>query len=220
MDQWTKISERFHEWSSPLRPCLEDVELFKSQVHPDEDRLLLGITQELLPFASTVVDNNPAMIKSSKAQAILADWGSLPFEQAFDTVLGDGCLTVFQGPPEGFFKQVKKVLRPKGKLILRVFISPDVKEPLETVLENKQGLGFHAFKWSVAHALANPYVPVQEIYRVMRPVWDHPTLEVYKDSDLIYYFPKLSDLPPWTHIQFGSSYELAERCPVITWEFG
>ena len=78
-------------------------------------------------------------------------------------------------------------------------------------------MGFHAFKWRVAHAIANPYVRVKDLYQVIKPVLDHPTLEPYRESDLIYYFPKLSELPAWDQIQFSSSYELAERCPVITW---
>jgi hypothetical protein len=98
-----------------------------------------------------------------------------------------------------------------------LFTSPEEKEDLESVLASMGEMGFHAFKWRVAHALANPYVPVRKIYEVIRPVWDHPTLAVYEHSDWIYYFPKLSELPPWYHIQFGRSYELSERCPVVTW---
>ena len=108
-------------------------------------------------------------------------------------------------------------MKKNGRLILRVFISPETKEDLASDLEKKEEMGFHAFKWRVAQALANPYVPVKELYRVMKQVYDHPTLELYRDSDLIYYFPQLSDLPPWDKIYFGTSYELADRCPIIIW---
>ena len=66
--------------------------------------------------------------------------------------------------------------------------------------------------------MADPYVPVKEIYKVIHPVWHHPTIDVYKESDLIYYFPKLSMLPKWDRIYFPTSYELASLCPVVTWD--
>ncbi len=218
MDQWTKILERWDEWTSPLRPSPEDVAMFRNQMNEGEQTLLLGVTPELQPLASIAIDHNPQVIKLFPVQAVLGDWRDLPFESKFDALLGDGCLTVFQGPSELFFQQAKKALKPNGRLILRLFISPECKEDLQSVLKKKDGMGFHAFKWKVAQALADPYIPVKTLYQVIQPIWDHPTLEVYQNSDLIYYFPKLSELPPWDHIQFGNSYELAERCPVITWQ--
>ena len=51
------------------------------------------------------------------------------------------------------------------------------------------------------------------------PVFSTPfPLDFYRDSDAVYYFPKLSELPPWDHIAFPTSYELSERCPIVTWE--
>jgi SAM-dependent methyltransferase len=218
LDQWAKMSERFDQWGPPLRPTPEDVGMFKNQLREGDRTLLLGVTPELQPMASLAVDHNPKVIELHRANAVLGDWGDLPFESAFDALIGDGCLTVFQGAEWRLFQQVKKALKPNGRLIMRVFISPESKEDLQSVLAEKGRIGFHAFKWRVAQALANPYVPVREIYEVIKPVWDHPTLAVYEHSDWIYYFPKLSELPPWDHIQFGRSYELAERCPVITWD--
>lgn len=193
--------------------------MFKTQIEEKNKILLLGVTPELQPLATLAVDHNPRVIEIHRAHAVLGDWGNLPFESEFDTVIGDGCLTVFQGTPDHFFQQVKRALKPGGSLILRLFISPESKEDLQDVLKKRGEMGFHAFKWRVAHALANPYVAVQELYRIIQPIWNHPTLEVYQNSDLVYYFPKLSELPHWAHIQFGNSYELAERCPVVTWKF-
>ena len=216
-DQWAQISKRIHEWTSPLRPSLEDVEMYKAQIEPGSKTLLLGVTLELLPLATIAVDHNPKVIEVHGAHAVLGDWNELPFGSEFDAAIGDGCLNVFQGSPELFFRQARRVLKKGGRLILRTFISPEKKEDLADVLREKEGMGFHAFKWKVAHAIADPYVRVKDLYRVLKPVYDHPTLEIYRDSDLVYYFPKLSDLPPWDQIQFGSSYELADRCPVISW---
>ncbi len=188
-DYWGTISERFDEWTAPLRPSPEDVQMFKSQLQPVSRTLLLGVTPELQPLATLAVDNNPRAIERHRATAILGDWRDLPFEAEFDAALGDGSLNVFQGTAELFFQQTGKVLKKKGRLVLRVFISPEIKEDL----------------------------PVKDLYHVIKPIYDHPTLELYRESDLVYYFPKLSELPPWDKIQFGTSYELAERCPVITW---
>lgn len=216
-DYWGEISERFNEWTSPLRPSPEDVEMFRNLLDPTSRTLLLGVTSELQSLCSVAVDNNPRVIEAQHATAVLGDWENLPFGPEFDAAIGDGSLNVFQGSPELFFQQVRKVLKRNGSLTLRVFISPEIKEDLATVLEKKREMGFHAFKWRVAQALANPYVRVKDLYLIMKAVYDHPTLELYQGSDLVYYFPKLSELPSWDKIQFGTSYELAERCPVITW---
>jgi len=216
-DYWGKISERFDEWTAPLRPSLEDVQMFKNQLELTSKTLLLGVTPELQSLATIAVDHNPRAIEIHRATAILGDWGNLPFESEFDAAIGDGSLNVFQGKPELFFNQAQKVLKENGRLILRVFISPEIREDLASVLAKKNEMGFHAFKWRIAQALADPYVRVRDLYHVIKPVYDHPTLELYRESDLIYYFPKLSQLPIWDKIQFGTSYELADRCPVITW---
>jgi len=216
-DYWGKISERFDEWTSPLRPSPEDVEMFRNRLQFTSRTLLLGVTPELQSLATIAVDHNPRAIEIHQATAVLGDWANLPFGSEFDAAIGDGSLNVFQGAPELFFQQARKVLKKNGHLTLRVFISPETKEDLASVLEKKEEMGFHAFKWRVAQVLANPYVRVKDLYHVIKPVCEHPTLELYQESDLIYYFPKLSELPPWNKIQFGTSYELADRCPVITW---
>jgi SAM-dependent methyltransferase len=218
MDQWTRIIQNFDQYASPLRPSQEDVSLYKAQLKPDDRVLLLGITSELIPLATVLVDHNPKLIEQLQSpQAVLGDWSDLPFQSEFDAVIGDGVLTVFQGTLVHFFEQVRKVLRKGGSMTLRLYISPETKEDYEDVLRTKKKTGFHAFKWRVAQVLANPYIRVKDLYNAVLPVWDHPTLQFYQDSDLVYYFPKLSELPAYDQIQFPSSYDLAERCPVVTW---
>lgn len=217
MDQWAKISSRINEWGAPLRPSQEDVLLYRQILKPQDQVLLLGVTPELMPLAHVAIDNNPRVIAAHRAQAVLGDWRDLPFESEFDAIIGDGCLTVFQGDSNQFFHQAKKAVKKGGSITMRVFISPETKEDINEVVRTKDATGFHAFKWRVAHALADPYVTVKELYRVILPIWPHPTLEVYEGSDDVYYFPKLSELPPWDQLQFSSSYELAERCPIVTW---
>lgn len=217
MDYWVKILKQFHNWTPPLRPSPEDVSLFTSHIKQNDKTLLLGVTEELMPFANIAIDNCSEMVERNKPIAILGNWQNIPFASEFDTIIGDGCLNVFQGKQSLFFEQVKKALKPWGKLVLRVFTSPKEKEDIKTIIKEKEKIGFHAFKWRLAQHLASPYIPVKELLRVIQPIWDHPTLSIYENSEEIYYFPKLSDLPFWDEIQFPQSYPLADRCPIITW---
>ncbi len=221
MNQWTQFLERLDEWAPPLRPCAEDVFLYEQCLRPSDRTLLLGVTPELMHLADVAVDNNAKVIEGAvghpRAVPLLGDWGDLPFHSAFDAIIGDGCLNVFQGTPDHFFAQMRRALKPGGRLILRVFLSPEEKEPLDGILY-AGGQNFHAYKWRVAHALANPYVRVQQLFEVVHPVHPHPTLDVYRGSPLVYYFPQLSELPAWAQIAFSRSYELAERCPVVMWD--
>lgn len=218
-DLWSHLAHTPGLWSAPLRPSPDDVMHFSSQLLPGMRTLLLGVTSELQPYATMAIDNNQSAVQANPHIAVYGDWSDLPFESEFDAVIGDGCLNVFQGTPELFFQQMQKVLKKEGKLILRTFVSLEEKEKLSVVLEAKDQMSFHAFQLRVANAMANPYVSLQERSKTIKSVWDHPHLEVYRNSDLIYYHPKLSELPCWDSIQFSTSYELAEQCPVITWSF-
>lgn len=218
-DHWSHLVLQPNIWTSPLRPSPEDVDHFRTQLIPGSRTLLLGVTSELLPFATVAVDNNLNAVQINPERAIFGDWANLPFESEFDAVIGDGCLNIFQGDPEVFFKQMKKVLKKPGKLILRIFTAPEEREPLSEVFKAKEQMGFFAFQLRVTNAMATPYVSVQDRVRTIKSVWDHPKLEIYKDSSLIYYHPKLTDLPPYDAIQFSFSYELAELCPIVTWNF-
>jgi hypothetical protein len=218
-DHWSKFIERPEDWTAPITPSPDDVFHFRSELQPHFRTLLLGVTPALQPFAQVAVDNNPIAVQRSPF-AVLGDWGKLSFDSEFDAVIGDGCLNIFQGGPELLFSQAKKVLKkPGGKLVLRIFVSPEIREDLAHVLQTQNQTNFHAFKLRVTQAMANPFVSVAERGKIMRQVSNHPNLDVYEGSKLIYYHPKLSQLPPFTSIRWSHSYELAERCPIVTWVF-
>lgn len=218
-DQWGEMAEKFSLWSSPQRPCQEDVELFEKLHRGHGSTLLLGVTKELHHLATAAIDNNPKMIEKFRGDlpVFFGDWADLPFEKEFDTIIGDGSLNGFDKGPDLFFSQAKKALKKNGDVLLRVFIAPEIKEDVDRVIETKNLTEFHAFKWRIAAALADPFVPVQKIYDVIYPIWNHKTLDVYNGSDLVYYFPKLSELPPYDAIIYPNSYELAKRCPLLLW---
>lgn len=114
---------------------------------------------------------------------------------------------------------MKRVLKPTGKLVLRVFCQLEETPNIETLLRGKDLLKFHAFKLSISTALANPFVSVKEIQKHVKQVWNHPTLQFNRDSNAVYYFPKVSELPAFTDIQYPGTYQLANQCPIITWNY-
>lgn len=217
MEYWEKIDAQFDLWTAPHRPSQSDIRAFQKAIPPGGKTLLLGLTKELLPLATCALDSNKNPANNLGIQTIRGCWDNIPFLEEFDAVIGDGCLTIFQNDPNILFEQAFKALKPGGIFSLRVFIAPEEREDLSTIIVEKNILGFHAFKWRVAHCLSNPYVKVKDIYNVLKPICSHPTLEIYKDAEVNYYFPKLSALPKWDIIHFNDDYDLADRCPIITW---
>jgi len=214
------MAERWSEWGAPLRPTEEDVELFRKAIGPAKKVLLLGVTPELQCLSTISIDNNTTAIKIHGANAIVGDWEDLPFaNESFDAVIGDGSFNIFEGNAYKFFRGIRRVCKKGGCLVLRVFVSPEEKELLDYVFETWDRTNFHAFKWRVAQSLSNPYVPVSDIYHKIKPFWEHPTLDVYENSNAVYFFPKLSDITSWSNIDTPTSYELADRCPILTWNF-
>ncbi len=216
--------------------------------------LLLGVTPELADLSPdiTAVDNSAAMIgalwagRNINNPAILGDWLDLPFAAgSYDTIIGDGCLVLLSHPVQhrAFFAQLDRVISPGGKILLRVFISPDPGESRELVcadaLDGKMK-GFHAFKWRLSMAIASEtrdrnmsvsetfmtfdrLIPDRERLAVATG-WsaeDIATIDIYRNSAARYCYPTLEQvraiiLPSLreTGLIYGR-YELAERCPIL-----
>jgi SAM-dependent methyltransferase len=217
MNQWSELAKNWQQYESPLRPSPEDVAIFKQEVSGYPRVLLLGVTPELQSLCTLAVDNNPDAIQihGPVEKSLLADWRQMPLPDAsFDVIFGDGSLNVLNDGYRALFKEVKRVLRPGGKLILRVFTRPELP-----ITFNRDGLKFHAFKLGVSLALANPFVSVKDIQKTVKPLWDHPTMAFNRNSDAVYYFPKLSELPYFTSMKRPTTYQMAEHCPIVTWTF-
>lgn len=167
---WQDFARQWNRLGSPLRPCAEDVENFRTAMGSDPGRcLLLGITPELADITPqlTAIDNSAAMIGALWKQqdigkeVIQGDWLALPFPQgAFDTIIGDGCLVLLSHPVQHrrFFEQLVRVIAPGGKILLRVFVGPDQRESRELVCSDALGgkmKSFHAFKWRLSMAIAS-----------------------------------------------------------------
>lgn len=165
-----------------------------------------------------------------------------------DNIVGDGCPVLLAYPDQHrqFFTEAARVLRLGGRMVVRVFVAPDKAESCSEVrkaaLAGRIG-SFHAFKWRLAMALIGesekPVIEVREVSATFEdhfpdrqlladctgwPLADIATIDAYSSSDAIYSFPTLAQLraivPPMLSevaCEYGS-YELADCCPVMTWE--
>lgn len=252
---WQDFAIKWQRLGSPLRPCVEDVENFRHAIGGDPGRcLLLGVTPELAELASdiTAIDNSAAMIAAlwtGKHAAIQGDWLHLPFpEDLFDTLVGDGCLTLLSHPKQyvQFFEQLSRVVSPGGRVILRLFVSAAQKESAESVCQealNGKMKSFHAFKWRLSMAIASESANCN--FRVAETLatfdrlipdrarlasatgWnmeDITTIDFYRGSEAVYSYPTLAQvrqaIPP-SLMESGlvyGHYELAERCPILVLE--
>lgn len=252
---WQKQARQWSRIGSPLRPCAEDVANFQTALGTHPGRcLLLGVTPELarLSPSLTAIDNSEAMIEAlwkNRSTALQGDWLELPFQtNTFDAVIGDGCLTLLTHPIQyaRLFNQLHRVLAFKGKIAIRLFVSPDKAESPEYVCDEAlRGhiKSFHAFKWRLSMALAamntDHNVAVSDTWTTFDhllpdrtllatssgwPMQDIETIDVYRHSDAIYSHPTLSQVRDSASAYFNERsllfghYELAERCPILVLE--
>lgn len=252
---WSLIARQWSRLASPLRPCQEDVEIIRLGIaSPDASCLLLGVTPELarLSVRMVAIDNNAAMIAAlwsddqPEHAVIRGDWLDMPFRtNTFDTIIGDGSLTLLSYPLqyESLFGSLKQLLKPGGKILLRLFVNLEQGETCTQVCTQAmrgQIGNFHAFKWRLSMALSTesglPNICVGDTYETFQRLlpdrhalamatgWsmdDIATIDVYRGSVAQYSYPTLAQvrriLPP-EFLEMDllqGSYELAERCPII-----
>lgn len=113
--------------------------------------LILGATPETRDLILkhklnlTSIDQNREMIKrmsdlmeykSAKEKIVMANWLKMPLpDNNFDLVLGDGVSNnISYGQQENFFKEIKRVLKPDGVMLLREGVI-DRQIPIFTIRE-------------------------------------------------------------------------------------
>ncbi|MBI3903174.1 MAG: class I SAM-dependent methyltransferase [Nitrosomonadales bacterium] len=255
---WGDLAAKWSRIGSPLRPCGEDVEIFRQALGPDNGtHLLLGVTPELAAFAgrTIAIDHNAAMIDAiwpgnhAQRSVVRGNWLNLPFApDQFDTALCDGGLTQLSCPTQyaDLFAQLARVLKPGGRILLRLFLSPEQGETSTEVCSDALAgniRGFHAFKWRLAMAVAaeagNINLPVSSVYAAFERLlpdrarlaaasgWaaeDIATIDPYRDSPMHYSYPTLSQFRAMLPHKLKEiavihgRYELAERCPIVALE--
>lgn len=255
-DHWPLHARRWSLVGPPLRPCAEDVAITQAEVAPLGDApvhaLVLGVTPELvalrLPAGSTVtaIDRSPAMIASlfvaaPDRRALVGDWLSLPLPHAsIDLVVGDGVCSLLAVEDYGALAaELARVLRPGGRVVLRLFAAPARAETLDDVRAALPAIGsFDVLKWRIAMALQTKAraVRVRDIRDAFdrlvpdraalaaatgwpREVIDH--VDIYRDSPASYSFPTVDEVraafaPALACTEVHTPrYELGERCPTL-----
>lgn len=261
---WDRHADQWSAIGPPLRPSGEDLALYGAALRellaaPEREALLLGVTPELarllveLGARLTAVDNNAAMIRAHwpaeghpRARVVLGDWRELPAEDGcFHAVAGDGFTTVLPNAVElrRALAQVRRVMKPGARLVLRHYLRPETPEPSEAVFTDLLAgriPSFHDFKWRLAQSLPQDVehgLRVADIYdawvaRGIEPErlaselgWDPRvvrTIDAYRGLSQAYMFPTLAELRALYEPLFDvgapvfPGYYLGARCPVIT----
>jgi SAM-dependent methyltransferase len=156
---WERLSRQWSLLGPPLRPSLEDMQRFHNAWLaslpvgvPDRkiDILLLGVTPEVTRFpwapsvSLTAIDCCEPMLQAvwpgdgPDQRAVLGNWLRTPFADAsFDLAITDAGLVVLNGLEEhrALSRELRRVLRPNGRALIRHFTRPVQLEQPEAVLQ-------------------------------------------------------------------------------------
>lgn len=262
---WSQHSRQWSQVGSPLRPIDEDREIYWDLVTDDvknsktPQAVVLGVTPELalLPWPSggqiTAVDQSQDMIDRvwpadqlpCAGWAICAPWSDMPLDDgSIDVAVGDGSMSVLPSGREyaGVIRELHRVIKPGGQLILRCFVRPDRKEPITHVfaaLDRGEIGSMHALKWRIAMALhgtldaGSSVAEIRDCFlehignrdeaaaRLGWPIEAINTIDAYAGSTVTYTFPTMAEIATAFTGQFKATrivhpaYELGDRCPVI-----
>lgn len=249
-------------WSQlapPLRPHPDVVATVKEQIRGLRGRtLLLGVTPELADIASDLVavDRNFSMVtniwpgNTAYRCAIVGDWRNANFVSgAFSLCIGDGSLCGLTYPNDivVVFNELKRILEGNGRIVCRLYLSPDEAETIPTlyeeVLSGKIG-NFHAFKMRLAMALAAqqsaPRICVESILEGFNSLfrnrtelshatgWSRQqidTIDFYRGSAVFFNLPTkdqllsvISKICPSVRLVPSGNYEMSDRCPLLVAE--
>jgi SAM-dependent methyltransferase len=230
----------------------------KQQIAGIEGRLLLlGVSPSLSDIGSdvTAVDRKAAVVRhrwpgnTPNRRAVVADWLQLPFaDGSFALCVGDGSMNAMEYRElKLLYDSLGRVMRRGGKVVCRMYLTPDVGETIAEVAKAPwQGKlrSFLYFKFRLGMAIAadcgEPSVRVKAIYDVFTANfpdrdrlaaatgWDRSEIDkidLYRGSSEVYNFPTRrqclsivpADFSDARFVQVGN-YELAERCPLLVME--
>ncbi|TAM50677.1 MAG: class I SAM-dependent methyltransferase [Acidobacteria bacterium] len=262
---WERTARDWKHFGPPLRPSGPDVARFEALARGEAERrgralsaLLCGVTPEIAGMAwpadtrLTAVEQSIEMIREvwpgdrpGFRVARQGNWQAPPPEPgSYDLVIGDGCF-ISVGFPEGcreFGASLRRALRPDGLLVMRCFVQPETREPVERVwadLEAGRIGSFHVFKWRLSMALQ----PAPEAGIGLAEIWDAwsrgpltpeqvrkntgwpeaaiATMDLYRGREHRFHFATEAALLRALQATFRLEsrhvppYELGERCPIL-----
>lgn len=255
---WPRHAQQWDLIGPPLRPVAEDLAQVAQVAHGGRT-LILGVTPELArmtwPAGTSLLalDHSLPMIRAVwprplRSVAVQGNWCRMPLRSgSIALAAGDGCYSMFAFPDgyRAFSGELRRVLAPEGRLVIRVFASPAIPEDVAAVerdLWSGQIGNFHVFKWRLAMALqrtAAEGVCLDDLHRAFSALCPSPaalteklgwsaasvgTIEAYRGSATRYTFPSLNELRAALAADFRErschvpAYELGERCPTLVLE--
>jgi hypothetical protein len=256
---WDDFPQRWKTLVPPLRPDGDVCAAISRLVaHNDGSTLLLGVTPELASVAPNTIalDWSARMIdmvwpgNTHARRAIRANWLNVPCAaRSISSAIGDGSLNCLRYSSEyvRLFEELGRSVCAGGRLVVRVFLTPERGESLAAVRERTlsgEVKSIHALKWLLAHALckerAEPNVDVREIHRAfctqfssrrqLRDAtgWSNAEIgliDLFESVDDTFSFPtarQLHDVIPDNFVNArlvpAGTYELSERCPLLVTE--
>ncbi len=193
-DHFFRLVRHWSNFGPPLCPWPADTAVVQRVIaglKPGGRAVVLGLTPETVgcdwPEGTRLfaIDHSEAMIgalwpssrKPAGASANRGAWQRLPFSTgSVDLVAADGCSTQF--PSLDAFtpvlSEVRRVLRPGGLFVTRIFLSPDSAESLDEIgraLSAGEIGSVHALKlrlWAALHGTSGEGTLLEDVWRAWR----------------------------------------------------
>ena len=253
----------FHlRWSAlgaPQRPAPSVVKAMRRLLAGRSGPALqLGVTPEIARLSShgLALDWSEAMIRTvwpgdtATHKTVLGDWLAVPLkDHSMDAVFGDACLSMLDWPGDQrrLLIEAERVLRPRGRLVLRCFAGPEEREILDALKAAAiagEISSFGAFKLRLnmaafalpdhapntgarIHALFQTWFPDREAL-ARAAGWslaDIAGIDAYAGGTSLHTYPtrrQVADLLPSSadhRFVETAGYPLAERCPLLVVDF-
>ena len=266
-EPWSLHASGWSQVGPPLRPSPEDlqrVQIAWADSLPGGiparrlDILSLGVTPEtaLFPWAPdfdlTAIDRNREMIRAvwpgdePNRRAVAGNWLRMPFAKAsFDLILSDFAFGMLVGADQllGLAVELRRVLRPDGRVVTRHFARPAQPESVDAIAQAAgaaQMRNFHELKLRLLMAIESKTpetgVRLSEVHDCFQRLFPDrallasrlgcdlrtvSTIDVYRGLDARYAFHSLAEVARAFHdfhLAKGPAgqYPSAELCPVFS----